>query len=279
MANISLYLERERKRRIETFNIQSLIIYLEGTPGSGKTTQGRSLDDELTHKKIASNFIRETRFNVPSSQERRTYMEEIRRTHDEDPEKSLELFTQERKEVWEQYILNIAQGKRVIILDRSFYSTLLRQALLRKIEIENNNKELEKLIRRMTPEPIIHPHLTLFTTCTATRAMERSKEKTGSYIGSSKNTFDETYIAVYKKVNGKESTPEIMGKWWIRENIKGYKKIQELSSNIRIIQTGSEINKLNNALFQEVLRTLKKYSEKNNIYKDQIEFYDKNHKK
>ncbi len=102
---------------------KGVLIVIEGIDGAGKTTQAKMLLDKLVKTGIDTVYFRE-----PSdSQWGQEIKEKAAEPDSLSPDEELELFQKDRKENVKRNLKPALQAKRVVILDRYYFSTMAYQ--------------------------------------------------------------------------------------------------------------------------------------------------------
>lgn len=102
---------------------KGVLIVIEGIDGAGKTTQAKILLDKLLDEGIDAVYFRE-----PSdSRWGRKIKEKAAKPDSLSPEEELDLFQKDRRENVEKNLKPAIEEKRVVILDRYYFSTMAYQ--------------------------------------------------------------------------------------------------------------------------------------------------------
>ena len=247
-GTLKAYLEYQRDARVQKYKTKGIVVAFDGMPGSGKDFQIDKLEGALRKEGARANTFRET--SLVKSDERIAYMEDVRRTGIENPDKSAQLYTEDRIKAWETYIIPAMKEDGLVLLDRCGYSTLLIQALTRNINL-NNQKELTSLAEELFPEPIIPPHVSFFTICTPEIAYERAKERYENSRGELTDYFDEVYISHYRMTHSDETaSKEKMRMWWLETNKEMYRGLKRAIPNSHLVTTGRKTDKVNPVIYE-----------------------------
>lgn len=143
---------------------KGILIVFEGIDGSGKSTQA-----EILMKTLHSKGFDVVYFQEPSKGK---WGRKIKRKalHPDSlsPQEELDLFQKDRKENVEKNLKPALERKRVVILDRYYYSTIAYQGA-KGID--------EKLIKRMNEEFIIKPDLVFILDIDPQKGLERIENR------------------------------------------------------------------------------------------------------
>ncbi|GAI31111.1 unnamed protein product [marine sediment metagenome] len=125
---------------------KGILIVFEGIDGSGKSTQAEILLERLQEEDFDAVYFRE-----PSKGKwGRKIKKKALHPDSLSPEEELDLFQKDRRENVEKNLKPALKKKRIVILDRYYYSTIAYQGA-KGID--------EKLIRRINEEFIVEPDL------------------------------------------------------------------------------------------------------------------------
>lgn len=102
---------------------KGVLIVIEGIDGAGKTTQAKRLLDTLLDEEIEAVYFRE-----PSDSRWGREIKQKAATADSlSPEEELDLFQKDRRENVERNLKPALEDKRVVVLDRYYFSTMAYQ--------------------------------------------------------------------------------------------------------------------------------------------------------
>ena len=139
---------------------KGILIVLDGIDGTGKTTQAKRLLEALQNKGADAVYFRE-----PSdSQWGLTIKTKAAVADSLTPEEELDLFQKDRKENVEKNLLPALQEKKVIVLDRYYFSTIAYQGA-RGIDPE--------MIRRQNESFAVKPDLVFILDITPQKGLDR----------------------------------------------------------------------------------------------------------
>lgn len=248
-GTIKSFLKDLRDKRTRKYGIEACIVSFDGANSSGKSQQiGRAKSLIVDQKKVYGSIpVRDTResreLDETESERRQDYTRKISRERVEDIDETLELYTMQRVKAWREAIIPKYCGQKgFLFLDRSAYSTLAIQLFLRGIE--PGSREALELTERIFPEPIIPPHVAIFTICMAEIAYERAKkdyERKGL-----EDYFDPFYITSYKLMHSGEEAPlEVMRRWWCEVSNRFFKDTAVELPDKQIVTTGRNTDYLN----------------------------------
>jgi dTMP kinase len=139
---------------------KGILIVLEGIDGAGKSTQAEMLREKLKRKGLNAVY-----FCEPSKSK---WGREIKRKalspDSLSPEEELDLFQKDRKENVEKNLRPALEERKVVILDRYYYSTIAYQGA-KGIDL--------KRIRRINEEFVIKPDLVFILDIDPRKGLER----------------------------------------------------------------------------------------------------------
>lgn len=143
---------------------KGILIVFEGIDGSGKSTQA-----EILMKTLQSKGFDVVYFQEPSKGKwGRKIKKKALHPDSLSPQEELDLFQKDRKENVEKNLKPALERKRVVILDRYYYSTIAYQGA-KGID--------EKLIKRMNEEFIIKPDLVFILDIDPQKGLERIENR------------------------------------------------------------------------------------------------------
>jgi dTMP kinase len=139
---------------------KGVLVVLEGIDGSGKSTQAALLVEKLRGKGFDVVYFREpTRGRWGRKIKKKAlYSDSL------SPQEELDLFLKDRKENVDKNLKPALSGRKIVILDRYYYSTIAYQGA-RGINI--------KRIRRMNEEFVIKPDLVFILDISPQKGLER----------------------------------------------------------------------------------------------------------
>jgi len=249
-----------RESRKKELDFHSMIISFNGMHGSGKSTEIKKLEETLRARKITVNGRRPS--GMVRSDERRGYMEEIKKTNIENLDRTLELYTKDAVEAWREQLVPLAQREGIIILDRDPYSSLAYQLIVR--ESSPRSKEALDLAERLFAHPITPSDLAIFPTISAKTALRREVEKYEAHKNDPnvEDIFDPYYIVAYAMChNGKLASKNTMRLWWLEATMNMFREIRRLvPEGFEVNLSGKESNKLNRSIDDQVSKVYKKFS-------------------
>ena len=143
---------------------KGVLIVFEGIDGAGKSTQAEILLDRLKAKGYDVAYFRE-----PSeSKWGREIKKRALRADSLSPEEELELFQKDRRENVERNLKPALEERKVVILDRYYYSTIAYQGA----------KGIDKeMIKKANEEFIVKPDLVFILDIDAKRGLERIQDR------------------------------------------------------------------------------------------------------
>jgi dTMP kinase len=143
---------------------KGILIVFEGIDGSGKSTQAEILLERLQEGDFDPVYFRE-----PSKGKwGRKIKKKALHSDSLSPEEELDLFQKDRRENVEKNLKPALKKKRIVILDRYYYSTIAYQGA-KGID--------EKLIRRMNEEFIVEPDLVFIFDIDPQKGLERIENR------------------------------------------------------------------------------------------------------
>ncbi|TEU07374.1 MAG: dTMP kinase [Candidatus Aminicenantes bacterium] len=143
---------------------KGILIVLEGIDGAGKSTQAEILMNRLHERGYDVVYFRE-----PS--EGKWGQEIKKKAADPDslsPEEELDLFLKDRKENVEKNLRPALEKKKIVILDRYYFSTIAYQGA-KGID--------QKRIRRVNEEFVVEPDLVFFLDVDPREGLDRIKNR------------------------------------------------------------------------------------------------------
>jgi len=143
---------------------KGILIVFEGIDGSGKSTQAEILLERLQEEDFDVVYFREPSKGKWGRKIKKKALHPDSLT----PEEELDLFLKDRRENVEKNLKPALKKKRVVILDRYYYSTIAYQGA-KGID--------EKLIRRMNEEFVIEPDLVFIFDIDPQKGLERIKNR------------------------------------------------------------------------------------------------------
>jgi dTMP kinase len=143
---------------------KGFFIVLEGIDGSGKTTQAKSLVNTLKEKGFDAVFFKE-----PSAGPLGRKLKKQARLKDGlTPEQEFELFQKDREENVEVNIKPALKRKRIVVLDRYYFSTMAYQGA-KGIDIREIKERNDKIA--------VQPDMVIILDVSAKTGLERIKER------------------------------------------------------------------------------------------------------
>ncbi len=143
---------------------KGILIVFEGIDGSGKSTQAEILLERLQEEDFDAVYFRE-----PSKGKwGRKIKKKALHPDSLSPEEELDLFLKDRRENVEKNLKPALKKKRIVILDRYYYSTIAYQGA-KGID--------EKLIRRMNEEFVVEPDLVFIFDIDPKKGLERIENR------------------------------------------------------------------------------------------------------
>lgn len=143
---------------------KGILIVFEGIDGSGKSTQAEILLERLQEEDFDAVYFRE-----PSKGKwGRKIKKKALHSDSLSPEEELDLFQKDRRENVEKNLKPALKKKRVVILDRYYYSTIAYQGA-KGID--------EKMIRRMNEEFVVEPDLVFIFDIDPQKGLERIENR------------------------------------------------------------------------------------------------------
>lgn len=143
---------------------KGILIVFEGIDGSGKSTQAEILLERLQEEDFDAVYFRE-----PSKGKwGRKIKKKALHPDSLSAEEELDLFLKDRRENVEKNLKPALKKKRIVILDRYYYSTIAYQGA-KGID--------EKLIRRMNEEFVVEPDLVFIFDIDPQKSLERIENR------------------------------------------------------------------------------------------------------
>ena len=143
---------------------KGILIVFEGIDGSGKSTQAEILLERLQEEDFDAVYFRE-----PSKGKwGRKIKKKALHPDSLSPEEELDLFQKDRRENVEKNLKPALKKKRIVILDRYYYSNIAYQGA-KGID--------EKLIRRMNEEFVVEPDLVFIFDIDPKKGLERIENR------------------------------------------------------------------------------------------------------
>ncbi len=147
---------------------KGILIVFEGIDGSGKSTQAEILLKRLQEEDFDAVYFRE-----PSKGKwGRKIKKKALHPDSLSPEEELDLFLKDRRENVEKNLRPALQKRRIVILDRYYYSTIAYQGA-KGID--------EKLIRTMNEEFVVEPDLVFIFDIDPKKGLERIENRKKKY--------------------------------------------------------------------------------------------------
>jgi dTMP kinase len=143
---------------------KGILIVFEGIDGSGKSTQAKILLERLQEEDFDAVYFREPSKGKWGRKIKKKALHPDSLT----PEEELDLFQKDRRENVEKNLKPALKKKRVVILDRYYYSTIAYQGA-KGID--------EKLIRRMNEEFVVEPDLVFIFDIDPQKGLERIENR------------------------------------------------------------------------------------------------------
>ncbi len=143
---------------------KGILIVFEGIDGSGKSTQAEVLFKRLQEEDFDAAYFREPSKGKWGRKIKKKALHPDSLT----PEEELNLFLKDRRENVEKNLKPALKKKKVVILDRYYYSTIAYQGA-KGID--------EKLIRRMNEEFVVEPDLVFIFDIDPQKGLERIKNR------------------------------------------------------------------------------------------------------
>ncbi len=143
---------------------KGILIVFEGIDGSGKSTQAEILLERLQEEDFNVVYFREPSKGKWGRKIKKKALHPDSLTAEEE----LDLFLKDRRENVEKNLKPALKKKRVVILDRYYYSTIAYQGA-KGID--------EKLIRRMNEEFVIEPDLVFIFDIDPQKGLERIENR------------------------------------------------------------------------------------------------------
>ena len=240
------FLREVREDSRVSLRIESAMVSIDGMNGSGKDWHGNKLEDTL--RKEGMRVITHRATSLVKSSERVSYHDEVVRTLREDLDKTLELYARDLTDAWERYIVPSAKEDGIIILDRSPYSTLAVQFILRSID--PGSREAFDLAQKLFRDPMVPPGLAIFTVCAPQIAYERALQRRRDARSEFDDVFDPYYKVAYAQMHrGAQNTLEVMRKWWLETTKDMYERLRKVVPDGVIIQTGRKTDRLHPEIY------------------------------
>jgi dTMP kinase len=143
---------------------KGILIVFEGIDGSGKSTQA-----EILLKRLQEEDLEVVYFREPSKGKwGRKIKKKALHPDSLSPEEELDLFLKDRRENVEKNLKPALQKRRIVILDRYYYSTIAYQGA-KGID--------EKLIRTMNEEFVLEPDLVFIFDIAPQKGLERIENR------------------------------------------------------------------------------------------------------
>jgi dTMP kinase len=143
---------------------KGILIVFEGIDGSGKSTQAEILLEKLQEEDFDAVYFRE-----PSKGKWGRKIKKKALHHDSlSPEEELDLFQKDRRENVEKNLKPALKEKRIVVLDRYYYSNIAYQGA-KGID--------EKLIRRMNEEFVVEPDLVFIFDIDPKKGLDRIENR------------------------------------------------------------------------------------------------------
>lgn len=143
---------------------KGILIVFEGIDGSGKSTQAEILLERLQEEDFDAVYFRE-----PSKGKwGRKIKKKALHPDSLSPEEELDLFQKDRRENVKKNLKPALKKKRIVILDRYYYSNIAYQGA-KGID--------EKLIRRMNEEFVVEPDLVFIFDIDPKKGLERIENR------------------------------------------------------------------------------------------------------
>jgi dTMP kinase len=147
---------------------KGILVVFEGIDGSGKSTQAEILLKRLREEDFDAVYFRE-----PSKGKwGRKIKKKALHPDSLSPEEELDLFLKDRKENVEKNLKPALQKRRIVILDRYYYSTIAYQGA-KGID--------EKMIRAMNEEFVVEPDLVFIFDIDPQKGLERIENRKKKY--------------------------------------------------------------------------------------------------
>lgn len=190
---------------------KGILIVFEGIDGSGKSTQA-----EILMKMLQKKGFDVVYFQEPSKGKwGRKIKKKALHPDSLAPEEELDLFQKDRKENVEKNLKPALEKKRVVIMDRYYYSTIAYQGA-KGID--------EKRIRKMNEEFVVQPDLVFILDIDPQKGLERIENRKKKY-----RLFErEEYLVKVRKI-----FKSLKGKNFI--HINALKSKEEISKEIKEI--------------------------------------------
>jgi dTMP kinase len=143
---------------------KGILVVFEGIDGSGKSTQA-----EILLKRLQGENFDVVYFREPSKGKwGRKIKKKALHPDSLSPEEELDLFLKDRRENVEKNLKPALQKRRIVILDRYYYSTIAYQGA-KGID--------EKLIKRMNEEFVVEPDLVFIFDINPQKGLERIENR------------------------------------------------------------------------------------------------------
>ena len=264
---IQKFLDDIRKERIKKYGVNASFVSFDGMPSSGKDHQiGLAIEmlggnTEFNGLKISS--IRESiKLLYGTNLLRERYMSgvfsNVMSGNKENLDQTLTLYTSQRDTAYKKIIEKEGLERGLFLLNRSPYSTLAIQMLLRGLNPESD-QSFDLIKRIFEPESIIPSHLAIFTICRVDIAYERAKRDYEGSKGKMEDYFDKYYKVAYAMLNNHSVVnDEEKRKWWLKQNLKVYKMVSSMVGG-RTVTTGRNDNKLNPIISKELIDICREY--------------------
>jgi len=169
---------------------KGILIVFEGIDGSGKSTQA-----EILMKMLQKKGFDVVYFQEPSKGKwGRKIKKKALHPDSLAPEEELDLFQKDRKENVEKNLKPALEKKRVVILDRYYYSTIAYQGA-KGIE--------EKRIRKMNEEFAVQPDLVFILDIDPQKGLERIESRKKKYRLFEREEYLVKVREIFKSLKGK----------------------------------------------------------------------------
>ena len=169
---------------------KGILIVFEGIDGSGKSTQA-----EILMKMLQKKGFDVVYFQEPSKGKwGRKIKKKALHPDSLAPEEELDLFQKDRKENVEKNLKPALEKKRVVILDRYYYSTIAYQGA-KGIE--------EKRIRKMNKEFAVQPDLVFILDIDPQKGLERIENRKKKYRLFEREEYLVKVREIFKSLKGK----------------------------------------------------------------------------
>jgi len=205
-----------------------VFITFEGIEGSGKTTQAKSLCDELKKKGIACLYTREPGGTQIGLEIRKILLSSQNKHLT--PLAELLLYEADRAQHFTEVIIpNLKKGIWVVC-DRCFDATTVYQGMARGLDLP-----LVERLNRLASMGI-EPHITFLIDCPPELGLKRAQERMGMGQEKGLTRFEEEAIQFHRMVR------------------EGYLKLAQLSGRFHVIDGTKDPSQI----FQDILTELKR---------------------